>query len=355
MTAIEDPARFLEALLRIPSLSGDEAKASEWLVGRMGALGFTRACVDEAGNAVGEMGEGPCEIVLLGHIDTVSGEVPVRIEGGKLYGRGAVDAKGPLAAFALATAALGPRPGWKVIVCGAVEEEAATSKGARHVVRRPAPEACVIGEPSSWRKICVGYKGRLLLDYVLDHPVAHSAGRESSACEIAVDFWNAVWRHADRANAGRERLFDQLTPSLRSMRSSTNGLVETVRMSIGFRLPVGLAASTLREELAPLAGEASLAFHGDEEGFRAERNNALVRAFLAAIRGAGGEPAFTVKTGTSDMNVVGPRWNCPILAYGPGDSSLDHTPDEHIEIAELEASIRILRDALDARMRDPCA
>ncbi len=39
---------------------------------------------------------------------------------------------------------------------------------------------------------------------------------------------------------------------------------------------------------------------------------------------------MTLKLGTSDMNVVGPVWQCPILAYGPGDSSLDHTPEEQI-------------------------
>jgi LysW-gamma-L-lysine carboxypeptidase len=48
------------------------------------------------------------------------------------------------------------------------------------------------------------------------------------------------------------------------------------------------------------------------------------------------------------MNVVGPAWNCPILAYGPGDSSLDHTPDEHILIDEYLAGVRVLREALRA-------
>jgi len=53
-----------------------------------------------------------------------------------------------------------------------------------------------------------------------------------------------------------------------------------------------------------------------------------------------------LKTGTSDMNVVGPAWGCPLLAYGPGDSGLDHTPDEHIEIAEYLRAIDVLETAL---------
>src|SRR5919199_842097 len=95
-TAVE----LLRGLIEIPSVSGDERRAVDYLVAAMQRLGM-QAHVDKTGNAVGSVGEGRPEIVLLGHIDTVSGAIPVRIEDGKLYGRGAVDAKGPLAAFAV--------------------------------------------------------------------------------------------------------------------------------------------------------------------------------------------------------------------------------------------------------------
>ena len=49
----------------------------EWLVGRMKSLGYDEAFIDEAGNAVGVMGKGPKQVVLLGHIDTVPGEIKV--------------------------------------------------------------------------------------------------------------------------------------------------------------------------------------------------------------------------------------------------------------------------------------
>ena len=78
-------------------MSRHEGEAVEWLVARMAERGF-RASVDDAGNAVGDIGDGRVHVVLLGHIDTVPGEIPVRVEDGELVGRGAVDAKGPLAA-----------------------------------------------------------------------------------------------------------------------------------------------------------------------------------------------------------------------------------------------------------------
>ncbi len=59
-----------------------------------------------------------------------------------------------------------------------------------------------------------------------------------------------------------------------------------------------------------------------------------------------GTPRFVHKTGTSDMNVVSAEWNCPIIAYGPGDSRLDHTPDEHIDLDEYVWAVRVLELAL---------
>jgi LysW-gamma-L-lysine carboxypeptidase len=47
------------------------------------------------------------------------------------------------------------------------------------------------------------------------------------------------------------------------------------------------------------------------------------------------------------MNTVGPVWVCPIVAYGPGDSSLDHTPDEHIDVREFRWGINVLARALE--------
>ncbi|WP_370635254.1 M20/M25/M40 family metallo-hydrolase [Deinococcus sp. 6YEL10] len=57
-------------------------------------------------------------------------------------------------------------------------------------------------------------------------------------------------------------------------------------------------------------------------------------------------PVFKVKTGTSDMNVVAGHWPVPTLAYGPGDSALDHTPEERLDLAEYDRAVTVLREAL---------
>ena len=337
--------QLLVGLVERYSPSGQERAAVSYLVKQMRVLGF-RAHIDGAGNAIGELGGGQRTILLLGHIDTVPGRIDVRQEGRLLYGRGSVDAKGPLAAFTAAAARAGAQPGTRILVVGAVEEESATSKGARHLLDHVSPEAVIIGEPSAWNCLTTGYKGRLLADYALSREVAHTAGPGTSVCEHAVGFWQQVAEYAAGWNGNRQRMFDQLNPSLRSINSQSDGFAETVHLTIGFRLPPEIDIDTLQSGLAILAGEADLRFRGREVAYRASKATPLARAFIRAIRDQGGRPIFKVKSGTSDMNVVGPVWNCSILAYGPGDASLDHTPREHIDLDEYHRAIAILEKVL---------
>ena len=340
-----NPTELLEGLVKIYSPSTQERAASEYLVAQMSVLGF-RAFVDDAGNAVGILGEGARDIVLLGHIDTFHGFIDVRQKDGQLYGRGSVDAKGCLATFVSACSKVGAREGMRFIVIGAVEEECATSKGARFAISQYHPEFCIIGEPSGWDRITLGYKGRVLVDYEIAKEMTHTASTTRAAVEDAVTFWNRVTAFAADFNRDKSRVFDQLDPSLRALNSSDDGFTDRAMMRIGVRVPVGLTIDQVEQAIAQYANGARVTFSSEEPPFRADKNNALVRAFLSAIRDAGGSPAFTVKTGTADMNIAGPAWKCPIVAYGPGDSALDHTPNEHLDLAEYERAIDVLARVL---------
>lgn len=340
--------QLLIGLLERYSPSYDEGTAVAYLVDQMEKLGY-RTAIDAAGNAVGEIGNGGDAVLLLGHIDTVPGHIDVRREGRQLYGRGSVDAKGPLACFTVAAANAALRSGKRTVVVGAVEEEAATSKGARYLVaHQPPPSAVIIGEPSGWDRVTVGYKGRLLVDYELARPVGHTAGPAQSVAEDAVAFWLEVARYAERHNLGRDRMFEQLLPSLRSISTDSDGFTERVCATVGFRLPPNLDIAALQQQLVAWGGDATVRFRGREEAYRASRTTPLARAFVRAIGAHGGRARFQLKSGTADMNVVGPAWQCPILAYGPGDALLDHTPNEHLDLDEYQRAICVLTDVLTA-------
>jgi len=349
---------LLQQMLTIPSLSGQESTLAHFLVERAREFGLY-AHVDEVGNFVASTHEqipnssDMQPIVLLGHMDTVPGNIPVSLRDGVLYGRGAVDAKGPLAAFICATARVArtgetTRP---IVVVGAVEEETATSRGARGIVDRYHPLACVIGEPSGSQAVTIGYKGRLLVDGYAESELSHSAGPLQSSSEIATAFWERIRQHASEWNtqhAGNSA-FASLQPSLRSIQNEQDGLIDRTRFSIGYRLPPNFDLAELRNQLTRWAYEdhVHISFSGEEVAYQSTRTTPLARSFIAALRATGMQPSFKLKTGTSDMNVVGPTWGNNIVAYGPGDSRLDHTPQEHIHIAEYNHAIEVLVSILN--------
>ena len=345
---------LLHELVAIESVSGLEREAVSYLVEQMEMRGF-RSFADNAGNAIGIRGNlesAEHTLVLLGHIDTVPGKIPVRLEDGQLYGRGSVDAKGPLAAFVLAVERIDVPEHIAVIVVGAVEEESATSKGARYVLERYCPSACVIGEPSGWNGITIGYKGRLLANAIFRGGIGHTAGEAQTIADVAVDWWTRVKSGIADFNEGKERLFDQVLPSLRHIYTDSDGLMEWAEMKLGFRLPPDFACPWLEGLLENAGSEAQLSFFGHERAYSAERHSQLARAFARSLLSRGTRPVWKQKTGTSDMNVVGPVWNCQMLAYGPGDSALDHSSNEHIDIEEFSLGIDVLQSALQVFVID---
>ncbi|MFM8874784.1 MAG: [LysW]-lysine hydrolase, partial [Anaerolineae bacterium] len=335
------------------SPSGQERGAVEWLVTRMKSLGYDNAFIDEAGNAVGVMGQGTKQVVLLGHIDTVSGEISVRVENNVLYGRGSVDAKGPLASFTDAVAKVGAKEGWQFVVIGAIEEER-DSEGARFVATQYKPDFAIIGEPNQWDRVSLGYKGSAWANVTIKRGQAHTASGEETAAEAAVETWLKIKAYVDSFNADKSKVFDKLLLTLRGMDSDSNDFEQWARLKIGVRLPVEVSPEDWYRKLEEIISDSHLQgdCHLERAGFpvpawKCEKNSQLVRNFLSGIRSQGGEPRFVYKTGTADLNIVAPVWQCPAVVYGPGDSALDHTPNEHISLEEYRKAVDVLSATLE--------
>ncbi len=355
-TQLSQDVQLIFDLVSTQSVSGNEYAAAQVFVEHATQRGL-RAYTDEVGNAIAETGcdsgNERAHIVLLGHIDTVPGDIPVRIEDGILHGRGSVDAKGPLAAMLIAASLVEIPDDVRVSVVGAVGEEAAGSIGARHLAPKWSPDACIIGEPSGFDGVTLGYKGRLLCNATARCDNAHSAGQESSASDMLIAWWNEALSVALAGNEEFDRVFDQVQASVLSMTSQSDGLEQCAEMQAGFRLPPRIDADVLIEHLSALSSDdITLEFSGAENAHLSDRNDPVVRALSNAIRTIGHRPRPKQKTGTADMNVVAPIWNCPIAAYGPGDSSLDHTPREHLILEEFETSIEVLKASIESLSED---
>lgn len=336
------------------SPSTREADVAAYLVGTV-APWAERAEVDAVGNAVAWFGAGARRVVLLGHLDTAPGWWPVRREGDVLHGRGSVDAKGSLAALLCAAARMPAevRARLTVQVIGAVEEEASTSRGARYALEAyPRPDLVIVGEPSGWDAYTLGYKGRLVVEVAVERPEGHSAGAASTAAALAARAWHTVEAWAASTSASARGAFEAVQASLLAMHSSSDGLSQRAVVLVGLRLPPGRTVEAVGAEVerlvAPLREDAGVRVTrtGGEAAYRGPRDGALPRALRTAIRAEGGTPRPLLKTGTSDMNVVAPVWEVPIVAYGPGDASLDHTPDERIDLREYLRAVRVLERVL---------
>lgn len=339
------PAELLERLVRIPSPTGSEAAAVQFLASEARADGF-RVRSDAAGNFLAEAGSGDRLVLFVGHIDTVPGHIPVRVQGGTLWGRGCVDAKAPLVAAYCAARAHLDDPNLRILVAGCVDEEGG-SAGAKALPRDLRPEAIIVGEPSGADGITLGYKGILRGAFAAEREAQHGGHPGGGAADAMVAWWSDVGRELAFADG-----FTTCHGRLGELSSNSDGLREVARAKFQVRLPPAVDPAKAERTIRAIADRHSclVAFSEAMPAAESSPRTALVAHLKTSIRAAGMAPRLKHKTGTADFNHLA-QWypGVPMVAYGPGDSHLDHTPNERIELAELERGVRVL-DGLFTRL-----
>jgi LysW-gamma-L-lysine carboxypeptidase len=353
------PVTLLTSMLEIYSPSGKEEEISNFLAREMENLGF-RVCKDEVGNVVGEIGQGKPVILLCGHMDTVEGYIPVRVENNKLYGRGAVDAKAPLAAMIVAASTFVEKsfPG-KIVVVGVVDEEG-SGRGIKHFIKEGIqPDYAIFGEPSGIEKIVFGYKGILDIKITCETPSGHSAAPWlfDNAIEKAME----IWRQIQKLHLREEKLgsrFYSITSCLTKINggNASSMIPSKCDIYVQLRIPPQFTPEQVFNEVRRKIKRyqetnpkisVTVEMGGVTNAFEADRRSVLVRALAWAIRKTTlNYASFSRKTGTGDMNVLGNALKIPVVTYGPGDSRLDHTPNEHIDLQEYLTSIKAYQKAL---------
>ncbi len=332
---------LLESLVTIPSPTGEEGACAERLLAYFEERG-REAWLDEVGNVRAPADDA---VLLTSHVDTVPGEVPVRVEDGPdgpvLWGRGSVDAKGSLAAMAVAAVRSG------VSFVGVVGEEV-DSRGARHLVaERSAPGAVVNGEPSGWDAITLGYRGLVAGTYVAASEMGHASRPENNAIQDALDWWSRV---EERVGGDEwESVFERVTPKPIQVEGgpSADGLSVEATMDVQLRVPPATTADDVQELVTAELDRGTVNWSDAVPPTLQHHRTELARAFRAAVRDLDGEPGMLRKTGTSDMNIYAATWDCPMVTYGPGDSSLDHAPDERLLLRDLDRAVAVLESVCE--------
>lgn len=358
----EQAVRLLTNLLGIYSPSGKEGDIASFLSEEMKKLGF-QVGIDAIGNVIGVVGEGEPTIFLCGHMDTVAGHLPLRVEEGKIYARGAVDAKGPLAAMVMAAAGVAKEPAFKgkVLIASVVEEEA-TSRGVKHLITQGiTADYAIFGEPSGVENITIGYKGQIQLKIVCKTETGHASTPwlYDNALEKAYELWEQI------KNASS---YPSLDPSASPYNAVTACLVKVVggramsvvpfeaEMNLDVRVPIQFSTGQVFEQIEKIIKKYQAAnpkvsvkatVLDTVEPFEVNKASPLVHVLSSSVRKVLNKPATLLhKTGTGDMNILGKAMNLPIVTYGPGDSKLDHTLEEHIVLSEYLDSIRVFKETL---------
>ncbi|MGE5638030.1 MAG: M20/M25/M40 family metallo-hydrolase [Chloroflexota bacterium] len=352
--------RLLTNLLGIYSPSGKENYIANFLAEEMKKLGF-QVGLDRIGNVIGVVGDGEPTILLCGHMDTVAGQLPLRVEEDKIYARGAVDAKGPLAAMIIAASEIAKNSAFKgkVLVASVVEEEA-TSRGVRHMITQGIhADYAIFGEPSGVENITIGYKGQIQLKIICKTQTGHTSTPwlYENSLEKAYDLWMQI-KNSYPPIEKAESPFSAITACLTKISGgkATSVIPFETEMDIDIRVPIQFTTEQVIHDTQKVIAQYQEAnpkvtvkssIEDTVEPFEVNKTSPLVHALSSSVRKVLNKPATLLrKTGTGDMNILGKAMNIPIVTYGPGDSHLDHTLDEHIVINEYLDSIQVFKETM---------
>jgi len=320
MTSPFNPVEFARALINIDSTTGREADAGAWLARELRALGYTvvEQPIDRGCANVFATMDAPA-VVFSTHYDCVPPFFPSRIEDGRLYGRGACDAKGILAAQVAAAERLRAHGERHVGLLFVVGEERGSDGAAAANLTPPGARFLINGEPTD-NRLGTATRGVLRLRLRATGRAAHSAAPEYG--ESAID-----------------KLIDALV-ALRGMPLPSHPEMGSTYYTVGL-IEGGVAPNVIpphasAEVLFRTIGPPEDILRAIQPLDRFVTSEEVLRVPPVTLHTVPGFPT-AVFPFTTDVPFL-TRWGAPLL-FGPGSFLVAHTSHEHLEIAELERAI----------------
>jgi succinyl-diaminopimelate desuccinylase len=372
--ALADPLPLAAALIRCPSVTPEDAGAQTVLADALTRLGFacTELTYGRVRNLYARIGTGRPALCFAGHTDVVpagnaawsADPFAAEVRDGVLYGRGATDMKGNIAAFVAALAAWLDRHGGippvavSLLITG--DEEGEAVDGTVKVLewmaeRQEIPGFCLVGEPTSVATlgdlVKIGRRGSMSARLVVEGTQGHSAYPQRAD--------NPVHRLVRVLHALTEQPLDAGTdwfePSTLQVTSvdvgnpATNVIPARAEAKWNIRFNDRHTAASLeawmRRIIAAAAPRHTVNFSCSGEAFLTTPGPE-VEKLVAAIAGATGvTPKLDTGGGTSDARFIA-RY-CPVAEFGLVGTSM-HQADERVPVAELRALARVYGGVLDA-------
>lgn len=382
MTDLERTVDFLQRLIQSPGLPGEEEQTADVVRREMEALGYDEVWVDEAGSVVGLIkGEARHPSIMLNtHLDHVDVGDPARwphppfggeVAEGRVWGRGAVDIKGPMAAQVYGVARLavsGEKPPTDVYVSAVVQEEIG-GLGARVLAESLATDLVVIGEPSQ-NELRRGHRGRIELTVHITGKSVHAAHPDQGVNPLyaLAGFLRRLQDVPlpDHPDLGRTTVSPTL---LRTDQRSRNVVPGEVWLTLDIRTGPDTTPDLLKGCLGPELSEACEAVPGasgeiEVPAIEYTSWKGVVREIPAVNPGwvRSVDDAAVVTAGNVLEEALGTRppvgvWRFATdgghfvahgsvaIGIGPGDEGLAHTVRESVELSQLEEAL-VINEAL---------
>ncbi len=362
---MSDVLQLTRDLIARPSVTPDDAGCQQLVAERLGRAGF--ACERLRFGAVDNLwathggGDGPV-LVLLGHTDVVppgprdawaSDPFAPEVRDGVLFGRGAADMKGSVAAFVVALerfVAVHPDHAGTVALLLTSDEEGDAVDGVRRVAelfreRGQRIDWCITGEPSSTSTLGdllrVGRRGTLSATLTVKGIQGHVAYPDKARNPIhqsLAALAELAWKHWDQGYESFPPTSLQIS-NIHAGTGANNVIPGELQVLFNLRYNPNWTAAKLEAECEALLGEYGLDFsvqwqRGGEPFHTPEGPlRAAAREVLAGFAGA--PPEESTGGGTSDARFIAPL-GAQCVEIGPVNASI-HKVDEHIAVADLEA------------------
>jgi len=371
----EQTLSLCRALIGATSLSGAEQNAVARMQEAFVALGFDRVQIDRYGSIIGTIdGNRPGPSILLdAHIDTVPVDTTPawvhppfagEVADGKLYGRGASDMKGALAAMTVASSAFAQRTNrdfaGSIHIAAVVCEELFEGLGARSVCELVKPDYVIIGEASEMN-LKIGQRGRAEVVVETAGVPAHSANPHKGVNAVTsmrklLDGMDAIVPpHSEKLGDGILVLTDLISSPYPGSSVLPKGCIATFdrRTLTGeteesVLAPVRACIERLTKEDASFQAktyirEGSIRCYTGETitakrffpAWEEEDTAAYVQASLAALRSVRPETALSAYSFCTNGSYYSGEAGIKTLGYGPSLESLAHTTDEYIALDAL--------------------
>ncbi|MEM2980693.1 MAG: M20/M25/M40 family metallo-hydrolase [Thermoproteota archaeon] len=349
MSRSSEAAHLLARLLSKYSPSGEEDEAQQEVFSLLVENGFENVRRDQAGNVIGEKGDGGRTLLFCSHIDTVPGWINVRIESGRIWGRGAVDAKASLLAMILAASTYSGR-GLRLVYSSVVGEEF-DSKGVRQLLEETAcPDYVLIGEPTGMRTAAIAYRGSATVRLNVLTRGGHSSSPMDDSNAIIQTM--RLVEHVKAKFTFSRDLFSNIGVSITMVKGGygDSRVPDCSEAYLNLRYPPNTSFKELSEMFSSSIEEyaannkqvnISFEFLDHLDGYVSTKDPVMLNAVRNAVKTVLGRELLLIrKLGTSDFNYTGLKWGRPQIAWGPGDPSLAHSSEESISVEELTQGVK---------------